>query len=138
MSKLSCNKCGCEDFSKLIPNADYYIKTKQYYCTNCFIFCKCCNEFLSIDNFAKDIRSSNGVRSVCKKCTQIKNKECKLKAKTDLEYQLKLSIKSTIRIENKALKENGFRLCSGCHKPFHKFDLIKGRKCKECSNENLH
>ena len=133
MSKLSCDNCGSEDFSKLIPNLDYYGKTKQHYCTNCFVFCKNCNEFLSVDNFAKDSRSSNGVRSVCKKCTQIKNKECKLKAKTDLEYQLNLIVKSSIKIENKSLKAKGFRLCSGCHKPFHIYDLIKEIKCKECS-----
>jgi len=91
--------------------------------------CTKCGEIKEFSEFNKNKSINDGFSSQCKNCINNRNKELK----TNAEMQLKKSIAQSIFLENKILKKDGKRVCSGCKNIFE--ITSTSALCKECNNK---
>ena len=94
------------------------------------IYSKCGIE-KSFDDFHRNKNTPDGYSYACIKCLKLRSLELKKNPLMQLEKQ----IRSSVKLENKLLRRENKKLCTGCKEIFLIDDLVSGVICKECNTE---
>ena len=93
--------------------------------------CTKCKVEKPFEAFWRDKSKPDGLHHFCIECDKLRNLELK---KNPL-MQLEKEIRSSVILENKLLKRENKKLCTGCKEVFLIDDLVNGVVCKECNRE---
>jgi uncharacterized protein (DUF983 family) len=94
--------------------------------------CTGCGEGKELNEFHVQSSRPDGHRSICKACTLKTKKE----RKGDAEAELNRLIRSSIITENRLLAPLGKKLCSKCHRPSGRLELLIYGECDACIEDN--
>ena len=97
--------------------------------------CTKCGETKDFSEFSKGKGYKDGMRGVCRKCTNERVAELKKLKKINNSLILKTLVKTTISIEKNILKKDGNTLCNRCFSVFAIRNTVKNTYCSKCLNE---